>query len=136
MKVALYARVSTAHQGTGLEAQVRALKDFCSLNRIDNIELFTDENQSGTKSSRPALDRMMTAVMIGRKKVRNSMLIRALLKSGMTYRAASRVANCSHGSIYAEKRLILLEQEQAKKKAEEEAQQVFPDLPPTTAQVA
>lgn len=61
-KVCLYARVSTDQQATGLESQVRALKDYCRLNGIENYELFADENQSGTKASRPALDRMMMAV--------------------------------------------------------------------------
>lgn len=226
MKVALYARVSTAHQGTGLEAQVRALKEYCSLNGIPDIELFTDENQSGTKASRPALDRMMSAVsageigsvivysfsrfarsvthllsaleifkaknvgfvsltekidtstpigkaifviisaisqlerdliaervrnglanarakgvLIGRKKQRNSMLIRALLGSGMTYRAAAIVAKCSHGSIYAE--VVALKKEEAAKKAAEAAgiveaakAQLFPEIVPTVPQAA
>src|SRR5690606_16471603 len=64
-KVALYARVSTDQQSTGLESQVRILKDYCSKNDIQNYELFTDEGVSGTKSSRPALDRMIAAVNNG-----------------------------------------------------------------------
>lgn len=61
-KVALYARVSTDQQSTGLESQVRVLKDYCDRNDIKDYEIFMDEGISGTKSSRPALDRMMTAV--------------------------------------------------------------------------
>jgi DNA invertase Pin-like site-specific DNA recombinase len=61
-RTALYARVSTADQKTGLEAQVRALRIFCEQNKIENYELFCDENISGTKASRPGLDRMMKAV--------------------------------------------------------------------------
>lgn len=64
-KVALYARVSTDQQSTGLESQVRILKDYCAKNDIHHYELFTDEGISGTKSSRPALDRMMAAVQAG-----------------------------------------------------------------------
>lgn len=64
-KTALYARVSTDQQATGLESQVRILKDYCTKNDIINYELFTDEGISGTKSSRPALDRMITAVNNG-----------------------------------------------------------------------
>jgi DNA invertase Pin-like site-specific DNA recombinase len=64
-KVALYARVSTANQGTGLEAQVRALRDYCSRMQIEDYVLYQDENQSGTKASRPALDRMMEGVRRG-----------------------------------------------------------------------
>jgi site-specific DNA recombinase len=60
-RTALYARVSTGNQSSGLDAQVRALRIFCEQNNITDYELFTDENQSGTKASRPALDRMMKA---------------------------------------------------------------------------
>ncbi|MCM2281466.1 MAG: recombinase family protein [Bdellovibrionaceae bacterium] len=61
-RVALYARVSTADQKNGLDAQIRALRIFCEQNKIEDYELFADENQSGTKASRPGLDRMMKAV--------------------------------------------------------------------------
>ncbi len=64
-RTALYARVSTADQKTGLEAQVRALKIFCEQNKIEDYELFCDENISGTKASRPGLDRMMRSVEAG-----------------------------------------------------------------------
>ncbi len=211
-KVCLYARVSTDQQATGLESQVRALNDYCRLNNIENYELFTDENQSGTKASRPALDRMMAAVrnneadcvvvysfsrfarstthmlagledmkkantnfvsltekvdtnspigkaifviisaiatlerdliaervrnglanarakgkLIGRKKMRDSDLIRKLLKSGLTYRAISVIAKCSHGSVHQEKLSVKKEElakiaKLEKEKAEQEAQ--------------
>lgn len=62
IKSAIYARVSTADQKNGLEAQVRALKEYCAQNRITDYELFSDENISGATVSRPSLDRMMTAV--------------------------------------------------------------------------
>jgi DNA invertase Pin-like site-specific DNA recombinase len=64
-RTALYARVSTGNQATGLDAQIRALRIFCEQNHIANYELYADENQSGTKASRPALDRMMKAVEDG-----------------------------------------------------------------------
>lgn len=64
-KVALYARVSTDQQTTGLESQVRILKDYSEKNGITHYEIFMDEGISGTKSSRPALDRMMAAVNAG-----------------------------------------------------------------------
>lgn len=205
-----YCRVSTSLQGNGLEAQVRQVQDYCRLNGIEGVEIFTDENQSGAKASRPGLDKMMGVVKngevssvivpsfsrlarstthlltaldtfqksncsfislserldtstaagkmaftvlaavsqlereliiervrvglhnarmkgkhIGRKKTRPSELIRALLKSGMTYRQAAKVSGTSHGSIHAEKKLMLKEElekskaEQVKKEAEE-----------------
>lgn len=61
-RVALYARVSTDQQQNGLDAQIRALRIYCEQNKIENYELYADENQSGTKVSRPGLDRMMKAV--------------------------------------------------------------------------
>ena len=64
-KIFAYARVSTDMQQTGLEAQVRALREYCRQMGIINFELFTDENQSGAKASRPALDRMMAEVRTG-----------------------------------------------------------------------
>ncbi len=62
---ACYARVSTGMQQNGLDAQIRALRIFCEQNGILEWELYADENQSGTKASRPALDRMMAAVEAG-----------------------------------------------------------------------
>ena len=203
-KVFLYGRVSTDQQSTGLEAQARALQDYCKLNGIENYELFTDENQSGTKSSRPGLDRMMAAVknneascvvvysfsrfarstthmlngletmkahgcnfvsltekidtnspigkavfviisaiaalerdliaervrnglanarakgkLIGRKKVRDSDLIRKLLKSGLSFRKVALIAKCSHGSVSAE--VSAMKKEAAEEKAKQEA---------------
>lgn len=50
-RVALYARVSTADQKNGLDAQIRALRIFCEQNKIEEYELFADENQSGTSFS-------------------------------------------------------------------------------------
>ena len=64
-RVALYARVSTDQQATGLESQVRALRVFCEQQKITEYELYVDENQSGTKVHRPGLDRMMKAVEAG-----------------------------------------------------------------------
>jgi site-specific DNA recombinase len=61
-RVALYCRTSTLDQATGLESQVRVLRQYADQNGIANFELFSDGGISGTKSSRPALDQMMAAV--------------------------------------------------------------------------
>jgi DNA invertase Pin-like site-specific DNA recombinase len=204
-RVALYARVSTDQQATGLEAQVRVLKEYCAQNNIASYELFTDENISGTKSSRPSLDRMMAAVYagelsavvvysfsrfarstthllsalekfkkygvnfvsltekidtnsplglavftilgavatlerdliaervrnglanarakgkhIGRAKLRDSELIRKLLKAKVTYRRIAEIAKCSHGSVHAEVVAVRKELAEQKRKAEEQ----------------
>ncbi len=203
-RIACYARVSTADQSTGMESQVRVLKQYCEQNGITHVEFFTDEGISGTKSSRPALDRMMAAVeadeissvvvysfsrfarsttyllnalqifkkrgvhfvsltekidtnsavgiaifsilasisqlerdliadrvkislanarakgkLIGRKKLRDSDLIRKLLKAGMTYRKIAVIAKCSHGSVHAE--VVAMKKEEADLKAKLEA---------------
>lgn len=64
-RTACYARVSTSDQQKGLDAQVFALRTFCEQNNITDWELFADEAISGTKASRPGLDRMMAAVQRG-----------------------------------------------------------------------
>jgi DNA invertase Pin-like site-specific DNA recombinase len=186
-----------------MESQVRVLKTYCEQNNITNVEFFCDEGVSGTKSSRPALDKMMAAVeageistcvvysfsrfarstthllnaltrfkatgtafvslteridtnsavgvaifsilasisqlerdlisdrvkcglanarakgrLIGRKKMRDSDLIRKLLKSGLSFRAVSSIAKCSHGSVSAEKQAMKREEAELKKKLE------------------
>ncbi|MDH4468770.1 MAG: recombinase family protein [Bacteriovoracaceae bacterium] len=65
--VALYARTSVAgKQEKGLDAQVRALRRYCQEKEITNYAIFEDEGISGTKDSRPALNKMMQEVMAGR----------------------------------------------------------------------
>lgn len=221
-RLACYARVSTADQSTGLESQIRVLKQYCKQNQIENVEFFTDEGISGTKANRPALDRLMRSVendeissvvvysfsrfarstthllnalqvfkkknvhfvsltekidtnsavgiaifsilasisqlerdliadrvkiglanarakgkLIGRKKMRDSDLIRKLLKAGMSYRNISLVAKCSHGSVSAERAAMKREEVEAKRRLEEQAKDetkmqetsvVFPEL--------
>ncbi|MGK5087035.1 recombinase family protein [Bdellovibrionota bacterium FG-2] len=63
---ALYCRTSTDRQGTGLEAQERALLDFCRAKSIEDYIVFRDEGISGIKSSRPSLDKMMALVREGK----------------------------------------------------------------------
>jgi DNA invertase Pin-like site-specific DNA recombinase len=209
---AIYCRVSTADQSSGLDSQCRAMREFCERQGVADYELFTDEGISGAKESRPSLNRMMIAVEdgtishvavysfsrfarstthllkalekfqkigvefislteqiqtnspmgrafftviaaiaqlerelivervknglkaarargkhIGRKKMRNSEMIRALRAKGMTYRAIAELCNCSHGSVHAElvaqkkeeeqkSERLLLEKEEEKKR--------------------
>jgi DNA invertase Pin-like site-specific DNA recombinase len=205
-RVACYCRVSTDLQQGGMESQIRVLKTYCEQNQITDVEFYTDEGISGTKSSRPALDRMMAAVerdeissvvvysfsrfarstthlltalqvfkkkgvhfvsltekidtnsavgvaifsilasisqlerdliadrvkiglanarakgkLIGRKKMRDSDLIRKLLKAGMSYRNISVVAKCSHGSVSAERAAMRREEEALKREIAEKA---------------
>lgn len=54
--------------------------------------------------------------IIGRKKQRNSDMIRALRKKGLTYRSIADLCGCSHGSVHAE---ILANQAQANPEPQE-----------------
>lgn len=65
-KVALYIRTSTDKQQTGLEAQKRALEEYCRLNGMNNYVLYSDSGISGTKEKRPALNEMMRDVEHGK----------------------------------------------------------------------
>lgn len=64
-RTAIYARTSTARQSTGHEAQRRALDDHLCLRGIEEHFVFEDSGISGTRSSRPGLDSLMTAVRTG-----------------------------------------------------------------------
>src|SRR5713101_2671562 len=59
MHVALYTRVSTGDQSTGM--QLDELRAYCARRQWQIVEEFIDEGVSGSKESRPALDRMMKA---------------------------------------------------------------------------
>ena len=76
--------------------------------------------------------------LIGRKKMRDSDLIRKLLKSELSFRAVSSIAKCSHGSVSAEKKAMKRDEEELKKKIEkqgdaekklQETAIVFPEMP-------
>jgi len=60
--------------------------------------------------------------LIGRKKLRDSDLIRKLRKAGMSYRAISSVARCSHGSVHAEILAMKKEEVELQKRLEEQRQ--------------
>lgn len=60
-----YARTSTEMQQTGLESQLRLLRTWFENEGIKDYEIFFDDGISGTRSSRPGLDRLMAAVKNG-----------------------------------------------------------------------
>lgn len=62
---AIYCRVSTQYQSNGLQSQRRALEEYCKSRNIENYKIFEDFNQSGTKSSRPQLDKLLAEVRNG-----------------------------------------------------------------------
>lgn len=59
LRVALYARVSTLNNQDP-EMQVAELREYASRRGWQIVEEFTDQGVSGTKESRPALNRLMS----------------------------------------------------------------------------
>lgn len=59
---ALYVRTSTDYQDKGLDAQKRALDTYCAQKGLNDIQLYEDSGISGSKQSRPGLDRLMESV--------------------------------------------------------------------------
>lgn len=57
MKVALYARVSTSDQNC--EMQLRELRQYCQARGWEIQKEYVDTGWSGTKASRPELDKLM-----------------------------------------------------------------------------
>ena len=58
MRVGIYARVSTLN-GQDTEMQLRELREYAARRRWDVTEEYTDHGVSGSRDSRPALNRLM-----------------------------------------------------------------------------
>jgi len=58
-RIAIYARVSTVGKGQSTEMQLADLREYCQSRDWTNTVEFIDEGVSGSKASRPALDKMM-----------------------------------------------------------------------------
>ena len=58
-RVALYARVSTSNGHQDPEMQLRELREYAERRSFQIIEEYVDRGVSGSKDSRPALNRMM-----------------------------------------------------------------------------
>lgn len=65
MKTALYIRTSTEIQINGLDSQKQALENYCKISSIQDYEVYSDFGHSGSKESRPELDRMLTDCRLG-----------------------------------------------------------------------
>lgn len=59
MRAAIYARVSTIHNGQSPEMQLRDLRDYCRSRGWETASEYVDIAQSGAKDSRPELNRLM-----------------------------------------------------------------------------
>lgn len=60
MRVAIYARVSTSHNGQDPAMQTRELREYCERREWVVVNEFVDIGVSGSKDSRPHLNRLMT----------------------------------------------------------------------------
>ena len=69
MKAALYARVSTSNHGQDVGLQLDELRAVARQRGWQVVDEFIDEGVSGSKQSRPALDRLMEAVRCGQADV-------------------------------------------------------------------
>jgi DNA invertase Pin-like site-specific DNA recombinase len=59
MRTALYARVSTVGNGQSPEMQLAELREYCARRGWEIAGEYVDSGVSGTKDSRPALNRLM-----------------------------------------------------------------------------
>lgn len=66
LRVGIYCRVSTDKQGTGLDAQKRALMEYCNSKGLQSFQIYEDLGVSGTKTERKGLDSLMTDVRRGK----------------------------------------------------------------------
>jgi DNA invertase Pin-like site-specific DNA recombinase len=57
MRVALYARVSTLEQDAGM--QLQDIQEFCRIRSFELVDEYVDAGVSGSKDSRPQLNRLM-----------------------------------------------------------------------------
>lgn len=64
-RVALYARVSTNDKGQDVDMQLRELRAYATLRGWTVAAEYVDKGISGTKASRPELDRMMLSSKLG-----------------------------------------------------------------------
>ncbi len=59
LKTALYARVSTKNNGQDPETQLMALREYAHARKLEVFSEYTDVGISGSKDSRPALNKLM-----------------------------------------------------------------------------
>jgi DNA invertase Pin-like site-specific DNA recombinase len=59
VKIAIYARVSTANHGQDPEMQLRELREYCQRRCWEITQEYVDIGISGTKEKRPQLDKLL-----------------------------------------------------------------------------
>jgi DNA invertase Pin-like site-specific DNA recombinase len=58
-RVAIYARVSTSNGSQDPQVQIRELREYAQRRELQIVEEYIDNGVSGSKNSRPALNRLM-----------------------------------------------------------------------------
>jgi len=66
MRTALYARVSTQNHHQDPQLQITPMNEFCSRTDRDVVEVYVEHGVSGTKESRPELNRLMADAAAGK----------------------------------------------------------------------
>jgi DNA invertase Pin-like site-specific DNA recombinase len=66
MKTALYARVSTQNHHQDPQLQITPMREFCSRTDREVVEVYVDHGISGSKESRPELNRLMADAAQGK----------------------------------------------------------------------
>ena len=69
IKVAIYSRISTLVHGQSTQNQTKPLEEYINARGFTLVESYKDEGISGTRSSRPGLDRLMADARRGKFKV-------------------------------------------------------------------
>ena len=59
-RIAIYARVSTTNHGQDVSMQTRELREYCERRGVTIVGEYVDVGVSGSKDSRPELNRLMT----------------------------------------------------------------------------
>ena len=60
-RVALYARFSSSNQREeSIDAQIRAMKEYCQRNGLQIVAVYTDEAKSATSDNRPQFLQMIS----------------------------------------------------------------------------
>ena len=66
MRIAVYARVSTLNKGQDVDMQRVDLRGFCESKTWIIVREYVDKGVSGSKSSRPQLDKLMADAAVGK----------------------------------------------------------------------
>lgn len=88
---------------------IETSKEFSLLSILSSIVQFENELSSG-RTKRGLHQARLEGKLVGRKKKRDSELIRKLLRAGMTMRQVAAISKSSQGSVFQEKQAMMAEE--------------------------